>query len=56
MKLPFEHRIKKPFKYVPAASTNVALTIKLARKALDEAEAAEKASNVRAIPRNRKAA
>jgi len=37
-KYPFEGRIKKPFKYVPASQTNVAATIQRARKAIEMAE------------------
>ena len=34
-KYPFEHRIQKPFKYVPAASTNIAKTFREVRKSIE---------------------
>ena len=57
MKPPMDHRIQRPFKYTPAASTNVARTIKEARKALEAAKPVEvKPTNVRALKKERQAA
>jgi hypothetical protein len=52
-KYPFEGRIIRPFKYVPASQTNVAATIQRARKAIEEAE--RPATNVRPLARKQAA-
>jgi len=46
-KLPFAHRIKKPFTYVSSGDTDVAKTIKRAREAMKEKPI--QAKNVRPI-------
>ena len=52
---PFEHRIQKPFKYTPAAATNVAATIQRARKAIELAERPA-TDNVRPLARKERQA
>ena len=57
MKPPMDHRIQRPFKYVPSSATDVSKTIKEARKALEAAKPVEvKPTNVRALKKERQAA
>jgi len=56
-KPPKDCLIKRPFKYVSAVETDIARTIREARKALEEAKPVEvKPTNVRALKKERQAA
>ena len=54
-KYPFESRIIRTFKYVPASQTNVAATIQRARKAIELAERPA-TDNVRPLARKERQA